>query len=252
MTATVTILGVTVGCYTLESAADRLTACLAAPGCSYSYGVNAQTLNLAYENPEFREALQQAEVVYADGASLKLAAWLLGGPRLEKVTTTDLWPRLCRRAVAQGWRFYLLGGPPGLAERVRKQASREFPGLQIVGVHDGYHGLWDPATIAAINAAAPDLLWVGLGDPLQGLWLRHWQAQLRVPLAITCGGMFKILAGELQRAGPFWRQHGLEWLYRFWQEPQTWRRYLLGLPLFAARILRQVWVDRRSPAWTRT
>ena len=202
-------------------------------------------------NREFLEVLQQAEVVYADGASLKLAARLLGGPPLEKVTTTDLWPRLCHRAVVQGWRFYLLGGPPGLAERVQERAHREFPGLQIVGVHDGYQGLWDPATIAALNATRPDLLWVGLGDPLQGFWLRHWQPHLQVPLAITCGGMFKIVAGDLKRIGPFWRQHGLEWLYRLWQEPRTWRRYLVGLPLFALRVLRQAWADRLKPLWLR-
>lgn len=246
MTDVIDILGVPVGCYTLPEAVERLAACLATPGCSYSYGVNAQTLNLAYDQPEFRQVLQAAEVVYADGASLKLAARLLGGPRLEKITTTDLWDPLCRRAAAAGWRLYLLGGPPGLAVRVRQRARRDFPGLQIVGVHDGYHGLWDPATVAAINAASPDLLWVGLGDPLQGFWIHHWQEKLQIRLALTCGGMFKIIAGELRRVGPFWQQHGLEWLYRLWQEPQSWRRYLLGLPLFGVRVLRQAW-SRRSP-----
>lgn len=236
---TINILGIRVGCYTRQEVLARLEACLATPGCRYSYGVNAHTLNLAWEQPEFRAALQAAEVIYADGASLKLAARLLGGPRLEKITTTDLWAPLCQRAAAQGWRVYLLGGPPGLAERAAERARREFPGLSIVGVRDGYRELFAPATIAAINATAPDLLWVGLGDPLQGLWLYRWRDQLRARLAVTCGGMFKIIAGDLKRVGPFWQQHGLEWLYRLWQEPQTWRRYLLGLPLFAWRVLRQ-------------
>lgn len=93
--------------------------------------------------------------------------------------------------------------------------------------------------IATINAARPDILWVGMGDPRQVVWTEKWRRRLQVGLVLTCGGMFKIVAGELARLPEPWRRRGFEWLYRLWQEPRTWRRYLLGLPRFGLRVLSQ-------------
>ena len=102
--------------------------------------------------------------------------------------------------------------------------------------------------LAEINAARPDILWVGMGDPRQVLWASAWRQQLEVGLVLTCGGMFKIVSGELARLPPRWRQKGFEWVYRLWQEPATWRRYLLGLPLFGLRVLAQcLWGGERLP-----
>ncbi len=227
------------GYYTLPTLLPRLQELLQAPGCSYTYGVNAHALNFACLNQEFYQQLIEANLVYADGASLLLAARVLGGRLPEKITTTDLWPRMCEIAVQQGLRFYLFGGEPGLAERARDKASQQCPGLTIVGVHDGFAEIFAPHTIAAINDVQPDIVWAGLGDPLQGRWANVMRSQLNAKLIITCGGMFKILSGDLQRISYSWQQRGFEWLYRLWQEPQTWRRYLLGLPLFGLRVLLQ-------------
>ncbi|HAY22406.1 MAG TPA: hypothetical protein DCY27_09630 [Desulfobacterales bacterium] len=235
----VSILGVEVGCYTLTTLLTRVQELLQASGCSYIYGVNAHTLNLAAVDREFLQIVAGAEAVYADGASLLLAARVLGRHLPEKVTTTDLWPEMCQLAVEKDWKFYLLGGEPGLARRAGLQAGQQFPGLQIVGTHDGYTDIFSPQTAAAINAAQPDVLWVGMGDPLQGYWAKVMRPQLQVKVIITCGGMFKIVSGELKRLPRSWRERGFEWLYRLWQEPQAWRRYLVGLPLFGLRVLSQ-------------
>ena len=111
--------------------------------------------------------------------------------------------------------------------------------MQIVGTHHGYFDLGDESVIATINAARPDILWVGMGDPRQVLWTETWRRHLQVGLVLTCGGMFKIVAGELARLPGALAPRGFEWLYRLWQEPRTWRRYLLGLPLFGLRVLSQ-------------
>jgi len=233
----VDILGVPVAPLDLDGLVGRLEELIQAPGCAFAYGVNAHGLNLACRYQDFMKALLSANLVYADGASLLLAARVMGGCLPEKVATADAWPLLCSRAVARGYRFFLLGGEPGLAERARDQALQEYPGLQIVGTHHGYVDLSDRSPVDRINAAAPDILWVGMGEPKQGLWVAAWRGHLRARLVLNCGGMFKIVAGELSRADHKWRQRGWEWLYRLWREPKTWRRYLLGLPEFGFRVL---------------
>lgn len=231
------ILGVPVAVLDMASLLARIEELLGAPGCAVAYGVNAHTLNLAYRDPGYLQALLGGDLIYADGASLLLAARVLGGRLPEKLTTTDIWPRLCELAVARGWRFFLLGGVPGLAERARDKALEQYPGLQLVGIHHGYFDLNDEGPVSRINAAGPDVLWVGMGDPRQAFWVEAWRQHLQASLILTCGGMFKIVSGELQRVPHKWRQRGFEWVYRFWQEPGTWRRYLLGLPAFGLRVL---------------
>lgn len=240
----VNILGVPTGIYTMDSLVARLKELIEDPGCAVGHGVNAHAINLACQHPEFLKALQQADLIYADGASLIVASYLLGATLPEKLTTTDIWPRLCEIAVPEGYRFFLLGGEPGLADRAAGQARVQYPGLQIVGTQHGYFDFYDEQIVAGINAVKPDVLWVGMGDPRQLLWAINWRPQLQVSLVLTCGGMFKIVAGELNRLPPQWRQKGFEWAYRLWQEPATWRRYLVGLPLFGARVLFQALKQR--------
>jgi len=245
---TIDILGVPVGVYTMDTLLARIAALIAAPGCAVAHGVNAQVINLTYHYPEYLKALRQADLLYVDGASLILASRFLGGHLPEKLTTTDLWPRLCEMAVEHGYRFFLLGGEPGLAARAAGQARRKYPGLHLVGTHHGYFDFRDESLLAGINAARPDILWVGMGDPRQVLWASTWRRQLQVGLVMTCGGMFKIVSGELARLSPRGRQNGFEWAYRLWQEPSTWRRYLLGLPFFGLRVLAQcLWGGKRLP-----
>ena len=246
--ATINILGVPVGVYSMDTLLARIEALIAAPGCAVAHGVNAHVINLTYNYPEFLKALRQADLLYADGASLILASRFLGGHLPEKLTTTDIWPRLCELAVGRGYRFFLLGGEPGLAERAAAQARHQYHGLHLIGTHHGYFDLRDASLVAKINAARPDILWVGMGDPRQVLWTATWRQHLEASLVLTCGGMFKIVSGELARLSPRWRQKGFEWVYRLWQEPGTWRRYLMGLPLFGMRLLAQrLWGRERLP-----
>lgn len=151
-------------------------------------------------------------------------------------------------AVRRGYRLFLLGGEEGLAKRASVKALEQYPGLQIIGTHHGYFDVADRQIIATINSRRSDILWVGMGDPRQVLWAEAVRERLEVGLVVTCGGMFKVIAGELKRASFGWRQRGFEWLYRLAQEPQTWRRYLLGVPAFVARVLAQRLAGHRA-AW---
>ncbi len=241
----VNILGAPVRAHTIDSLLAHMEELISAPGTAVAYAVNAHALNLTYRHPDYLEALRRADLVYADGASLQLAARVLGSRIPEKLTTTDVWPRLCDLARRRGYRFFLLGGEEGLAERVKSKALEQHPELRIVGTHHGYFDFDDDHVISIINDAHPDVLWVGMGDPRQALWCESVKERLEVGLVITCGGMYKIVSGELKRAGEKWRRRGFEWAYRLFQEPKTWRRYLIGLPAFGFRVLAQRFCGHR-------
>lgn len=235
----VDILGLSIGAYTMSSLLDRFETLIAEPGCATAYALNAHSMNLSYKYPQFYKALSGGNTLYVDGASLLPAARLLGKKLPEKLTTTDVWPPACELAARKGYSFFLLGGEPGLADRAKDKALAKYPGLKIVGTHHGYFKGRDRKVIELINEKKPDILWVGMGEPLQAIWAENNKHRLDASLVVTCGGMFKIVAGELRRLPGKWRRRGFEWVYRMLQEPSTASRYLLGLPIFGSRILAQ-------------
>ena len=216
------------------------------PGSKTVVGINAHTLSLAQRIPEYHEALRTIDLLYAEGASIVLASQILGTPLPAKLTTTDLWPLVCGLARDKGYRVYLLGGEEGLADEAARKAMADWPGLRVVGTHHGYCALDDERVIEKVNGARPDLLWVGMGEPKQVLWSRMHSGKIHAGVIMTCGGMFRIIAGRQPRPGPAWRKFGLEWLGRIIREPSVWRRYAQDLPLVGARVLVELLSRRRK------
>jgi N-acetylglucosaminyldiphosphoundecaprenol N-acetyl-beta-D-mannosaminyltransferase len=204
--------------------------------------VNANCLNLCYEDPKLRDFMNGARVVFCDGAGVMLAARILGRRIPERITYADWIWQLADLAAARGFSLYLLGARPGVAQEAARRLKERYPELEIAGVHHGYfdHGAGSAAVVEEINAAAPDILLVGLGMPLQERWLmENWQ-RLDVRVALTGGAVFDYASGRLRRGPRFLRDNGFEWLARLLAEPRRlWRRYLVGNPLFLLRVLRQ-------------
>jgi N-acetylglucosaminyldiphosphoundecaprenol N-acetyl-beta-D-mannosaminyltransferase len=204
--------------------------------------VNAHCLNLCYEDPKLRNFMNGARVVFCDGAGVMLAARILGRRIPERITYADWIWQLAGFAAARGFSLYLLGARPGVAREAARRLKERYPNLEIAGVHHGYfdHGAGSAAVVEEINAAAPDILLVGLGMPLQERWLmENWQ-RLDVRVALTGGAVFDYASGRLRRGPRFLRDNGFEWLARLLAEPRRlWRRYLVGNPLFLLRVLRQ-------------
>jgi exopolysaccharide biosynthesis WecB/TagA/CpsF family protein len=203
--------------------------------------VNAHCLNLAQTDPGYQAILNSADLVYADGASVGLAARFLGSASLEKVTGRDWIDDFCRMAVRQGLRVYILAGRAGVAGAARKRLSQAYPGLQIVGARDGFFAERSEAQVLGeLARLAPDVLLVGMGAPRQEQWMARWRDRLSVRVCWGVGALFDYVAG-LERPVPGWMNAlALEWLWRLLMDPRRkWRRYLLGLPLYALRVLRQ-------------
>lgn len=204
--------------------------------------VNAHCLNLCYEDPKLRDFMNGARVVFCDGAGVMLAASILGRRIPERITYADWIWQLAGLAAARGFSIYLLGARPTVAREAARRLKERYPELEIAGVHHGYfdHGAGSAAVVEEVNAAAPDILLVGLGMPLQERWLmENWQ-RLDVRVALTGGAVFDYASGRLRRGPRFLRDNGFEWLARLLAEPRRlWRRYLVGNPLFLLRVLRQ-------------
>lgn len=240
MSEVVTLFGVKIGVWSSQAALQRIEELLAHGGAHRVFFVNAHTLNLAYADPEYRQGLNSADLVLNDGVGVEIAARLFGVRFRENLVGTDFLPKLCALARDRNLSLYLLGSKPGVAEVAATRLQAGFPGLEVVGSHHGYFSReGEREVIRAIRKAAPDILLVGFGNPLQEQWIVRHQAELEVPLCIGVGAFIDFVSGRAQRAPQWARVARLEWLFRLIMEPRRlWRRYILGNPQFLWRVFR--------------
>lgn len=235
----ITLLGTRIDNLTLEEALDRIEALAERGRTAQVSFVNAACANIAHEDEAYREVLAASELVLADGIGMKMAGKLLGREIRQNVNGTDLFPRLCQRLGASGRGLYLLGGRPGVPEGVAGWIARNAPDCQVVGMSHGYlAGDELPALMADIRKTRPAVILVAMGVPQQEKFIARWKAEMGSGVAIGVGGLFDFYSGRIPRAPEWMRDMGLEWLYRFYQEPgRMWRRYLVGNGVFLARVL---------------
>jgi N-acetylglucosaminyldiphosphoundecaprenol N-acetyl-beta-D-mannosaminyltransferase len=201
--------------------------------------LNPEMLVAAHDDPAFRQMLNEADLNVADGAGLMLAARWLGHPLRERVTGSDGIYQLAAHCARRGYRPFLLGAAPGVAERVAERLVAANPNLRVAGTHAGSPRVEDEdETISRVRAADPDLLLVAYGVPAEEMWISRNRDRLGVPVMIGVGGAFDFVAGVARRAPVWMRRVGFEWLYRLIREPWRWRRQL-ALPRFVSLVLRQ-------------
>ncbi len=207
--------------------------------------VNPEFFVIASKNEPFYRVLQGADACIADGIGVVLAARLLGTPLPARVTGTDGVQFIAERAAVSGWRLFLLGAAPGVAEQTADILTDCYPTLQIVGTYAGSpHPHEADDIIGRINASQADILLVAYGAPQQDLWIDQHRAHLAVKVAMGVGGAYDFIAGIVPRA-PHWMQRlGLEWLFRLIRQPWRWRR-MLRLPIFMALVI----VHARRPLY---
>lgn len=226
-----------------EQALDAIEALVRAGRGGMVFTPNVDHVVLAEKDARFRAAYRAVDLSLVDGTLLLWATRLLGQPVPEKVSGSDLVQPLMQRAAQCGFRVYLLGGDPGVAQAASQRLMRQFPGLCIVGWDDSRIDLdhLDSRIVARIVAAAPDLLLVALGAPKQECFIFEQRARLGAAVCIGVGGSLDFVAGTRRRAPRWISRIGLEWLYRLLQEPRRLaRRYLLRDPLFAWILARQL------------
>lgn len=234
----VTILGVPIHKVTMEQTLAIVRQFMARSSCDQIATVNPEFVMRAQQDAGFMSVLQDADLCIADGIGLIYAARWIGTPLPARVPGSELVYLLAELAAQHGWRPFLLGAAPGVAEEAATVFQSMYPNLVIAGTYPGSPDLAENDKIVEmIEASGADLLFVAYGAPNQDKWIaRNRTALAGVRLAIGVGGSLDFVAGRAQRA-PTWVQNmGLEWLHRLINEPWRWRR-MLALPRFAASVL---------------
>jgi len=232
------ILGVRFDRLTREQALAKMESTFGSGNAWKVYIVNAHTMNLAWEDPGFREVLNSADLVLNDGSGAQIASRLAGSPFPDNLVGTDLAPQLCQVGARSGKSVFFLGGKPGVAEQAAATLAQQIPGLRVAGAFHGYFSASESDLVVdRVNQSGACILLVAFGNPIQEKWIHANAPFLRCDLSIGVGGLFDHLSGRLRRA-PLWvRQMGSEWLFILFWQPHKWRRYLFGNPLFLARLM---------------
>ena len=202
--------------------------------------VNAHSYNTARKDSLFAEALTNGDVLIPDGVSIvKACKWIKAKSQpKERIAGWDLFSFEMEKLERESGTVMFMGSSQKVLDLIVKRAAEVYPHLKVVTYSPPYKPEFsdedNKAIIDAINAANPDLLWIGMTAPKQEKWTySHWN-ELNIHCHVgTIGAVFDFFAGTVERAPMWWQCHGLEWLYRLMKEPKRmWRRYIIGNALF--------------------
>lgn len=242
--ARVDVLGVGISAVAFDDAVATIDRFVAERRRTYVTLTGVHGVMEAQRSTELLAIHNRADLTCPDGMPMVWAAHWAGIAGCERVYGPDLLLALCAHGVPAGWRHYFYGGAPGVADRLAARLAERFPGLEVAGT-------WCPpfrpltsdeerAVIDDIDAAAPDLVWVGLSTPKQERWMAAMRDRLEAPVLLGVGAAFDLHAGLVPQAPAWMQARGLEWAFRLAQEPRRLgKRYLVNNPGFAARIVRR-------------
>lgn len=235
---------VRVDAHTLASALAQMEAMIAARRAGYVWVANVHTTVMCMQDRDFATVNNEAAMVIPDGVPLVwYGRWCRESP--ERVTGPDLMAAFFGLSEQKGYTHFLYGSTESRLTELRARLARRWPAASVVGAFSPPFRPWTDADLQSaadmINAADPDVVWVGLGAPKQQHWTAVMRPRLKRAIMVGVGAAFDLHAGRARRA-PVWMQRsGLEWLYRLLAEPRRlWRRYLFTNSAFLAWWLLEV------------
>ncbi len=236
------VCGVRIAAMTMGEVLDRADEAIAQHRSLLFGVVNGAKLVNMKRDPSLRRAVLSADIILADGMSVVWASRILGQRLPERVAGIDLMHEMLRRGDDRGYRIYLLGATDEVIADLSAIIARDFPGIVVVGVRNGYFTADEEQQVAsAVSDARPDVLFVGTNSPKKELFLAQWSKKMNVSVCHGVGGAFDVLSGKTKRAPERWQRLGLEWLYRVVQEPRRmWRRYLVTNVLLCGMVMKEL------------
>ncbi len=243
------ILGVQIDALTMELAISTIEGWIERGEEHYVCICNVHSVMSAQRDPAYMSVLKNAGLRTPDGMPLVWLSRRAGQKYVERVCGPDLLPALAARSQDTGHRHYFYGGAPGVAQDLADNLATRFPNIQVAGSQTPD---WQPVgviesheVIDRINATRPDIIWVGLGSPKQEIWAANHLETTNASVIIAVGAAFDFHTGRIRRAPGWMQRNGLEWAYRFAQEPRRlWKRYVLLNTSFVAYLARDYLVSR--------
>lgn len=225
---------------TLDETVDRVDEIIKDGNPVQHVVINASKVNLMEDDPDLASIVNNCPLINADGASIVWAAKQLGIPLTERVTGIDLFQELIKLASEKGYGVYLFGAKEDVVKKVKAIFEEQYPGIRIVGYRNGYFTEADePQIVADMAASGADMMFVAFSSPKKEYWVHRYLCQLGIPFVMGVGGSFDVVAGVTDRAPKWMQDHGLEWFYRFIQEPRRlWKRYVVGNARFVLLTLK--------------
>lgn len=227
--ARISMMGCQMDNLTMEETLQKVEGFIASGKPHQHVVVNVDKLVKANRDPELRRIINECALINVDGMPVVWASRLLGKPLKERVAGVDLFEALMQRSSRTGWRVFLLGAREEVVSEVKRQYEIKYPGLTVCGYRNGY---WKPeeeaGVVEQIRAAQADLLFVAISSPKKEHFLGQYQEHMKIPFAMGVGGTFDVAVGRVKRAPVWMQKSGLEWFYRFLQEPRRmFRRYFI-------------------------
>lgn len=231
------VLGVPVHLVTMASTLETIESFIRERTPRLVVTADASGIVLALKDRDWKALIARADLVTPDSSGVVWALRRKGYSVAGRVSGCDLAAELCRLGAEKGYRVYLLGASPGVAEKAAEELRTRYVGCQVVGSDDGYFTeAEEPGVVARIREANPDVLLVAMGMPKQEKWIDKHRLQLGVPVSIGVGGTLDVFAGVAKRAPRLVQRLNLEWLWRLAQNPRKIGK-VMTLPTFALRIL---------------
>jgi N-acetylglucosaminyldiphosphoundecaprenol N-acetyl-beta-D-mannosaminyltransferase len=235
------VLGVPVSAIRMSDAVATIESWIADRAPRYVCVTGVHGVMESQRDEELRRIHERAGMVTPDGMPLVWLAHLDGRRHVERVYGPDLMLACCEQSIRSGTRHFFFGGAPGIAARLAARLSARFPGLVVAGTccppFRQPTAEEDAQIVATIDAARPDIVWVGLSTPKQERWMADHVGRVDAPVLVGVGAAFDFHAG-VKRQAPRWMQRsGTEWVFRLATEPRRlWRRYLVNNPSFVWRV----------------
>ncbi len=236
------ILHTIIDVLTVEQTVKRVKGYLDEGRGLHLMGVNADKINMLNENERLKTIVNECGIINADGASVVLASKYLKKPLPERVAGIDLMLDLVHLASQEHYKVYLLGAKQEIVEKTRDVLLQENPGLEIVGIRNGYFKEEEWSDVAqGIRESGAQLVFVGITSPLKEYIVENFQKEQHLDCVFMgVGGSFDVISGAIPRA-PMWMQKcNLEWLFRVMQEPKRlFKRYFVGNWKFIMAVLKE-------------
>ena len=186
---------------------------------NFIVNINPEIIVHNYENEEFKKQLNMQKYQIPDGIGVILASKMKKGRIKRRITGIDFMYEICKKSVQTGAKIFLYGAKPGVAELAKKELEKKYPGINVVGVCDGY--IEETEAVSIISEASPDIIFVGLGSPKQEEFILKNMDKLEfVKIFMPVGGSFDVVSKKLKRAPDWMIKINMEWLYRLIKQPK--------------------------------